>query len=408
MSIAGLLPEPVDFAAERARPKPRCDGQSAARLARASTIAAPKPSTFIAVALRICARVRLYGFGSMAPAREAPAAKRTCAHYYDCRMNAYYAMHNRHAWAAQAQLLSRLAASGAIEIPTAPNVRRRMAIDFLQPEHPSVLGGRFSSSSHNGNHLGRLRPYDGTALPLEDPSHYLIVFKGVNFELVPLMVNAMLSLQRIAFAAPLEYVAIALDEQAFAAMRAFKLPAWFPTHHLAGTNSTAAHYSVFGTSAFNALLKRTTGCLLELLERTRRHLITTDVDLVWLRDPLPWLRHGSRLACWRRAALPAESDAATRLNTGFMAIRPTNATRSFWARMLATCASWAYADDQFCLNALLLGPNRSATIRMPRDGEKWWTNNAANVTKASCDAAAGICPARPRLLSSSCQPITFR
>ena len=34
---------------------------------------------------------------------------------------------------------------------------------------------------------------------------------------------------------------------------------------------------------------------------------------------------------------------------------------------------------------------------MPRDGEKWWTNNAANVTKASCDAAAGICPARPRL-----------
>ena len=68
---------------------------------------APKPSTGlvgVAVALRICARVRLYGFGSMAPTREAPAAKRTCAHYYDCRMNdsAYYAMHNRHAWAAQA------------------------------------------------------------------------------------------------------------------------------------------------------------------------------------------------------------------------------------------------------------------------------------------------------------------
>ena len=167
-------------------------------------------------------------------------------------------------------------------------------------------------------------------------------------------------------------------------MRAFKLPAWFRRTILRAQTALLRITGVWHVrlqciaQAHDRLPSRAAGThQAPSHHHRRRSRVATRPAALLITHTAHDLHVGGELRA-RRERRREE------LNTGFMAIRPTNATRSFWARMLATCASWAYADDQFCLNALLLGPNRSATIRMPRDGEKWWTNNAANVTKASC------------------------
>ena len=266
----------------------------------------------------------------------------------------------------------------------------------LRAQRPtSVLGGRFSAPTTGDGVLsgGQLWPFQGRGAPASS-QQYLVVIKGVNFELVPLMVNTLLSLDSIAFSAPLEYVAVALDEQAFSAMRTLRVPAWFPTHIVGSVRAKHCNYSVFGTAAFNALLKRTTACILELLQRTGRHLITTDVDLVWLRDPLPWISaHATHdLQIGGELRYPPSTTLRQELNTGFMSIRSTSATRRFWSRMVYECSDWTHSDDQFCLNALLLGPNASATLRMPKAGAI-----PTNTTLSQCDEAARVCPADARL-----------
>ena len=172
-------------------------------------------------------------------------------------------------------------------------------------------------------------------------------------------------------------------------------------------------YAEFGTAAFNRLLKVIVSCQLELLQQTSRHLIITDVDLVWLRDPIPWLlahdnhdfKIGGELRPRKHLKKARPEWRRQELNTGFMSLKPTKPVIAFWERQVEQCAGWAEADDQVCLNSLLLGPAETSTTPLPRSISQHSTRMKAFgfshrkrlVGTESCDVPARVCAANPSL-----------
>ena len=152
----------------------------------------------------------------------------------------------------------------------------------------------------------------------------------------------------------------------------------------------------FGSAAWAHAVHFKQRCVWSMLESSAHDtaILLIDGDVTLFRDPLPVLLHEAALHAYDVAALddtrPWEGDGQRYLNSGFVFMRNTAATRSFGRAYLAALERRRGINDQTVFNDVLHCHSPSSGVRRPADKDLVHYNKCPGHTNRAPGGPPGL------------------